>query len=338
MPLLTREEYSNLLKQLETYDDIHRLHESTGLSRDLLLVIYTHRVTRDATRRYYTVLNHVREMVSEWHHGRSYTEIARKWRFPPVLIAQMIEKQKQTPRGVFWDGFRRPEEIRDARIRAEVQEAVAADWIYSPRGGEIQRERGVLGEKRLHDWLEKYGVPYRTEKELRGQYSKTPDALLGRPIGLNGQRINWIESKANFGDDVEVGRNLRKQLEPYVNLFGGGVVVYWFGYVRGTKNSDQIQVMDGEEFEAMVPTEPPEGENAPPAAPSAPAPAPESREIPRSVTNMPPPSRRRGGEWRERREPRRPEGGEPMRPSGPSVSPTPPHQRRRKLADRSAYF
>jgi hypothetical protein len=264
MPMLTRQEYQELYKELAAYEDIHRIQEERGLDRDLLLVIYTHRVTRDATRRYYTVLNHVNEMQKEWRQGKSYVDIARKWRFPPVLIAQMIEKHKNTSRRAFWDGFRRPEEITDPRIRREVKEAMAEDWVYSPRGGEIQRERGVRGEARLHDWLDKYHIPYRTEKDLRGRFSKTPDALLGNVIGLNGQRVQWIESKANFGDDVEVRRNVKKQLVPYVNLFGEGVVVYWFGYVKEAENLPGIMIMDGETFESLSPsTPPPEGTKAP---------------------------------------------------------------------------
>ena len=280
---LTRAEYVALSRELRTYDDVVRLHESRGLDKDLLMIIYTQRVTRDATRRYYTVLNHTHEMVKEWDHGKSYTEIARKWDFPPVLIAQMIEKQKNTPRKLFWDGFRRPQEIPDARIRQEVQEAMAADWIYSPRGGEIQRERGIKGEERLANWLKKYNIGFRTEKELRGRYPKTPDALLSAPIWLDGQEVQWIESKANFGDDVELGRNIRKQLLPYVQMFGQGVVVYWFGFMTGGKPVPPgIKVLDGETFESLAPTTP---GSAPEVRPPAKLRPPEPRRPVRPVVD-----------------------------------------------------
>lgn len=253
MPMLTRDEYQQLYRELGTYEDVVRLSEHRRIDKDLLLVIHTHRVSRDATKRYYSVLNHVGEMVREWEHGKSYTEIARKWSFPPVLIAQMIEKGKNTPRRVFWDGFRRPSEIPDMRIRREVEEAMSADWIYSPKGGEIQRERGLRGEARLHAWLEKYHIQYRTEKELRGSFAKTPDALLTHPVMIEGTEISWIESKANFGDDVEVRRNVKKQLEPYVKMFGKGIVVYWHGYIEGMRGPEGITIHDGETFESLKP-------------------------------------------------------------------------------------
>jgi len=314
--MLTRQEYQELYKELATYEDIHRLQSERGLDRELLLVIYTHRVSRDATRRYYTVLNHVNEMQKEWKQGKSYVDIARKWRFPPVLIAQMIEKHKNTSRRAFWDGFRRPDEISDPRIRREVKEAMADDWVYSPRGGEIQRERGVRGEARLHDWLDKYHIPYRTEKDLRGRFSKTPDALLGNLIGLNGRRVQWIESKANFGDDVEIRRNVKKQLVPYVNMFGEGVVVYWYGYVRDTEELPGIQIMDGDTFEALSPSEPPPEGAVPPPKPQEPRPEvePLKKEEPRRREEP-----RRHARRHEEAQPR------PARPAKRSV-------------DRSAYF
>ncbi|MCL4324667.1 MAG: C15orf41 family protein [Candidatus Thermoplasmatota archaeon] len=280
MAQLSRSEYLALYRELATYDDVVRIHEQRGMDKDLLLIIYTHRVTRDATKRYYSVLNHTREMLNEWNHGKSYTEIARKWNFPPVLIAQMIEKTKNTPRKVFWDGFRRPSEISDIRIRREVEEAMVADWIYSPKGGEIQRERGIRGEDRLHNWLEKHHIGYRTEKELRGSFTKTPDALLSNPIWIDGQEVQWIESKANFGDEVEVGRNLRKQLIPYVQLFGQGIVVYWFGYVTGQRPPPKgIMVLDGDEFEQKAPSKP--GDAPPVRVAATPVRAPTEAKPPR---------------------------------------------------------
>ena len=42
---------------------------------------------------------------------------------------------------------------------------------------------------------------------------------------------NLVESKATFGDPYEIRRHIKKQLQPYSDLFGDGAVVYWFGHV-----------------------------------------------------------------------------------------------------------
>ncbi len=284
MPLLSREEYQNLSRRLERYEDIEKVGRETSLDPELLMVIHTQRVTRDATKRFYVVQGHAPRLLKQWRSGQSYLDLAREWRFPPVLMAQMIEREKKTPRRAFWDGFRHPEAIPDARIRREVEEVLANDWIYSPRGGELQRERGVKGEARLARWLEQFHLGYRTEKDLRGKFAKTPDALLDQPVVIEGQPVHWIESKANFGDDVELRRNLRKQLEPYVRMFGEGIVVYWYGHIREAASIPGVRVVDGETFERLVPL--PAGEGGAPGAPTP----PRERPVPRAPAAPPPPA------------------------------------------------
>ena len=92
-----------------------------------------------------------------------------------------------------------------------------------------------------------------TEKDLRGKYTKTPDALLDDPIVFYGQKLKWIESKANFGDDVELRKNLRRQLAPYTEIFGEGAVVYWYGYVEGADSPPGILLWDAPTIEGIMP-------------------------------------------------------------------------------------
>jgi len=105
----------------------------------------------------------------------------------------------------------------------------------------------------MHRWLDRHGIGFRTEKDLRGKYQKTPDALLDEPIVIYGQKLTWIESKANFGDDVELRKNLRRQLGPYTEIFGEGAVVYWYGFVDGAESPPGILLWDAEMFESMNP-------------------------------------------------------------------------------------
>jgi hypothetical protein len=43
---------------------------------------------------------------------------------------------------------------------------------------------------------------------------------------------------------VEINKNVRKQLEPYNELFGEGLVVYWFGFVDEIENPEGIYITD----------------------------------------------------------------------------------------------
>ena len=265
---MDRQTYQRLYDALVTYDDVHRIAHAEHRDEELLFVIHTHRVTRDATRRFYVVKRQVPHLGHQWKRGRSILDIAREWKFPPVLMGQLMLGELGIPRKKVWQTFLRPETAPDSRLRREVHDLLAADMIYSPRGMELQRERGRRGEERLQRWLEKHGIGYRTEKDLRGKYAKTPDALLDEPIVFYGQKLKWIESKANFGDDVELRKNLKRQLGPYTQLFGEGAVVYWYGYVDGAVSPDGILLWDGETFESITPVVPPRPERAHVAHPS----------------------------------------------------------------------
>ncbi len=253
---MDRPTYQRLYDSLVTDEDVDRIARAEDRDPELLFVIHTHRVTRDATRRFYVVKRQLPRLVSQWKSGRSILDIAREWRFPPVLMGQQMLGELGIPRKKVWGTFLHPETAPDARIRREVDALLAADRIYSPHGMELQRERGRRGEERLQAWLEQHGIGYRTEKDLRGKYAKTPDALLDEPIVHNGQKLTWIESKANFGDDVELRKNLRRQLAPYTEIFGEGAVVYWYGYVDGAESPPGILLWDGPAIEGITPVVP----------------------------------------------------------------------------------
>jgi CDAN1-interacting nuclease 1 len=263
---MDRETYRRLYDRLATEEDVKAVAAAESWDEELLFVIHTHRVTRDATRRFYVVKRQVARLAAQWRHGRTVLDMAGEWKFPPVLMGQMLLGELGIPRKKVWQTFLNPATAPDERLRREVEELLAADPIYSPAGMDRQRERGQVGETRLYAWLEKHGIGYRTEKDLRGKYSKTPDALLDQPIMFYGQKITWIESKGNFGDDVELKKNLKRQLGPYTELFGEGAVVYWFGYIDGAESPTGILLWDGETIEGLTPI-PPDRPGESPAAP-----------------------------------------------------------------------
>jgi hypothetical protein len=75
-------------------------------------------------------------------------------------------------------------------------------------------------------------------------YEKTPDALLDEPMMYNGKEVHWVESKASFGDNTEFKFNSKKQLIPYTNIFGPGLVVYWLGCLDDLEEPENVYVND----------------------------------------------------------------------------------------------
>jgi hypothetical protein len=237
-------DYKALYDNLKTPKDIARLAERHEVDEELLDVLYTQRTVRDTTKRFYKLKNQSHRLLKEWKRGKSMLKIAKKERFPPILTGLFIFQEKGHSKKYFWKCVRNPNEIGDERLKKEIVQITNADWVYSPWASDKQCQRGIWGEELLQEWLDEQGMCYRTEEDLRGEFPKTPDCLFDEPVMLNGWKINWIESKATFGDNVEIKKNIKKQLLPYVDLFGQGMVVYWFGFLDDFVGPDEIIISD----------------------------------------------------------------------------------------------
>jgi len=248
---MKQSEYKGLYDHLATVEDIDFLAENFGYDKELLLVIYTQRVVRDTTRRFYRVKDQAKKMAWSWQQGSSFVELARRFDFPPILAALMILEQRKVNRKTFWKMLSDLDRVQDRRLRKDLADACKVDIVYSPEGTARQYARGRWGESKLGAWLKERGLEYRTEKDLRAEYDKTPDVLLRKPIEMNGSKKYWIESKATFGDPYEIKRHIKKQLDPYTDLFGDGMVVYWFGFVDDVDlpMPEGVSVVDAHFFE-----------------------------------------------------------------------------------------
>ena len=245
---MNTKEYKELVSKLIFPSDIGKMARDTSINRELMLIIYTQRVTRDATRRYYQVQNRSRQLLAQWKKGTTLVQLAKGEKFPPVLLSLILMRENGMNRKEFWKYIRDPKLAPEKRLKKEFLEVVRDDIIYSPAGMDVQYQRGKKGEARLNEWLDNNGIEYRTEDEIKGEYAKTPDNLLKTPMEIDGQTVYWFESKANFGNAQEMNRNNKKQLIPYTEIFGPGIVVYWFGLVDDYEQPEGINAVDAKWF------------------------------------------------------------------------------------------
>lgn len=70
----------------------------------------------------------------------------------------------------------------------------------------------------MYKELENLGLAFRPEDHLRQYgYDKTPDVKLDVPIAVDGKVVNWIESKALFGDEITHREYMKNQYLSYWN-------------------------------------------------------------------------------------------------------------------------
>ena len=238
------EEYKKIYDSLNRPGDIEKLLEQ-GYDIRLLETLYTQKTSRDVKKRFHFVKEKAPHMLREWKKGRTIMEIADKYRFSPILTAMFIFQEDGASRKRFWEFIKSPELLESPQTAEEIREAIKNDPVYSPDANDRHAERGKWGESLLWGWLDEQNLTYRTENDLRGvEGQKTPDCLLDEPMIYDGKKICWIESKASFGDNVEFRYNSRKQLCPYTQLFGPGLVIYWTGCLNDLEWPKDIYVSD----------------------------------------------------------------------------------------------
>lgn len=140
--------------------------------------------------------------------------------------------------------------LKNARLGYEIMECCFLDEDYGPSIDLVKNLIGLEYENKLERILTKHGISFVRESELREKgFDKTPDVKLDIPICLsNGALISWIDSKATFGDEQSHSDYYDNQFKYYLNRFGSGLVIYWFGYLKDIEkfnfNSNSISICD----------------------------------------------------------------------------------------------
>ena len=253
---VTQKEYEQILRELHTPEDIEPVHRRHGLAREALWHILSQKIIRQTLRTFHKVKARSRELRHMWEKGMTMLQISRMCGLAPTLCASFILMEKGFSKKRFRELVKNLPAIKDARIRRELSEALDADFVYSEKAHLEQKERGIAHEKKMERWLREHHITFWTERERYGE-EKTPDFLLKKAVRVDGKEIHWFESKAYFADAVEIKRSYNKQFKHYVELFGPGVVVYWWGFVEDAPLPPDIRrhiiFVDGSFFEKAHP-------------------------------------------------------------------------------------
>ncbi|KAH8335751.1 hypothetical protein KR067_009544, partial [Drosophila pandora] len=155
----------------------------------------------------------------------------------PVALCRMLlqEKYKLRHRSHVSRLLKNPHLIDEHHLAACVQQCVVSDNQEGPITDLRRRLIGEEYEMKLKTMAKEAGIHFYDERDLRRMgFDKTPDIKMILPFLYKGEVINWIESKANFGDTKGHKFNIQQQLQSYCNRFGPGIIIYWFGYHEET--------------------------------------------------------------------------------------------------------
>ena len=266
-------DYHFFYDSLHTFEDVKALSKKHRVSCGILACILNQKVVADVKRKHHHVKNHEGDIVKEWKNKKTFLEISQRYRYPPTLISTLILQNIGCKKKEIARYYKETQGISDPRLQKELTESLNADYFFSPKAHELQKEKGKIGENIISLWLKKKGWDYADEDELRaaGHDEKTPDFLLKKPICLDDagnevyestacdavndsadddgedadiddsemSKIYWIESKALFGEVKEHKNYEKNQYLEYSKRYGPGLVVYWYGFetdiLRGKK-------------------------------------------------------------------------------------------------------
>lgn len=233
--------YEKIYPKLSDMHSVSRLSEKYHVSKRTLNALLTQKIIRETKKNHSRIKAKAPRLLSRWRKGESFLDISKDLFFPPVMVATILLAEMGFNRTRIRAMMKNPLLADDIRLKRELSLVLERDFVYSPSANREQARRGRLVEDGIGQWLSGLGVSFKTEEDSRREgMQKTPDFLLGKPTFFSDRRVNWVESKATFGDSIEVKSDFRKQVRHYVELFGPGAVVYWYGFLGDADKSDVI--------------------------------------------------------------------------------------------------
>ena len=232
--------YYKLIEELEKYPGygvhtgVDKVSEKIGQPYDATRAIRSQYLQRKSIKYHYKVKDKAGALYEVSKDGKSLSELALQVDFPPILLASFLMLKMRFSKKRTKEIMKNTNLIKgNQRLKDELDEIIERDELYTPRSHDKQSAEGNRREDLIAEWLDKKEITYFTEEDLRAGTveGKTPDFLLKKPITWHGDEYNWIESKASFGDEYIHRKNHRGQISKYVELYGQGILVYWYGYL-----------------------------------------------------------------------------------------------------------
>ncbi|XP_049877703.1 CDAN1-interacting nuclease 1 [Pectinophora gossypiella] len=201
----------------------------------------SYRKSPSISSRYYELYE---TLASDKQKGNVISHLADTQGICPALFARSLLQNVYPDTAMAKKCIKDTTLIDDKDLAYEVFLGIMNDNQYGPYADVIKQSIGLEYELKLENELKLMNITFSDENILRSRgYDKTPDFKLDVPIAVDDFIINWIESKALFGDEENHSGYLKEQLTCYWNRFGPGMVIYWFGYLETLELTPEVNNM-----------------------------------------------------------------------------------------------
>lgn len=244
--------------------DFERLASRFPVKLEALLSIYSQESQARVMKSNPIHKARIQDYCSRYLAGEDLISLCASVDFPPcMMMRRMLEAMDIVSKQSIGDVLKSPHSLTQSlstraeqpealvsRLQQDIARCVLLDPCYSPLSDLAKQAAGREYEMRLNRHLEDLGVAFWDEEDLRSKgFFKTPDVLLQVPIAVRDSRqqwrcVSWIDSKATFGDSRTHSRQREEQYNTYINHYGPGLVIYWFGYAQGLEDDSNLTVCD----------------------------------------------------------------------------------------------
>ena len=193
--------------------------------------------------RHYALQMNAKRLCMRYQTGESILKISKDEDYPPMNAFRAVLAEMGYSKAFIKKSLRNPNKMLQKREQNEFFAAEEADAVSKVNADEAA-EHSERFENVFAEWLNERGISHVRQSQLESeqvqQFGKpvaTPDFLLLDHVEINGQRVAWIDCKAYYGTNVPLSmRNMTKQMERYINVWGSGAILFSLGFSEAIKD------------------------------------------------------------------------------------------------------
>ncbi|NLI62925.1 MAG: TPD domain-containing protein [Methanosarcinaceae archaeon] len=236
------DDYNYLYKILDSKSDIQQISKSLSIPPGVVSKIWEQKMVDKSKKDFIKIEKNSNFILKKWLFGKSFVEISKQYNISPVLVSNAILKKLEFTKKEIKRFNKNPNSCHNKRISGELKEVSKTDFMFSHKANKRSDDMGKAGEILIQKFLCEQNIDFLDENHLRKKkYKKTPDFLFETPQRLSGSDIYWIDSKMLFGNFKNHRKHRDSQFTEYTDLFGPGLVVYWFGFINELNETDEVK-------------------------------------------------------------------------------------------------